>query len=100
MEYFFNLEHIHRIHFIGIGGISMSALAKLCHNNGMIVSGSDRVSSEITDELKNIGIKIFIGHDKANVQNVDAVCYTIAVGEDNVELVEAKRKNLAILSGR
>ena len=74
MEYFFNLEHIHRIHFIGIGGISMSALAKLCHNNGMIVSGSDRVSSEITDELKNIGIKIIIGHDKANVQNVDAVC--------------------------
>ncbi len=74
----------------------MSALAKLCHNNGMIVSGSDRVSSELTDELKNIGIKIFIGHDKANVQNVDAVCYTIAVGEDNVELVEAKRKNLII----
>ena len=96
MEYFFNLEHIHKIHFIGIGGISMSALAKLCHNNGMIVSGSDRVSSEITDELKNIGIKIYIGHDKNNIHNIDAVCYTIAVGKNNVELVEAQRKNIVI----
>lgn len=74
----------------------MSALARLCHNNGMIVSGSDRVASEITDELKNIGIKIFIGHNKANIGDADAVCYTVAVGENNVELVEAKNKKLII----
>lgn len=75
----------------------MSAIAKLCHNNGMIVSGSDRTSSHITDELNNIGIKIFIGHDKNNVANVDAVCYTVAVGEDNVEIVEAKNKKILVL---
>ena len=96
MEYFFNNQHIHKIHFVGIGGISMSSLAKLCHNSGLIVSGSDSKSSNMTDELKNIGIKIFIGHDATNIDNCDTVVYTIAVKESNPEVAQAKNLGLNV----
>ncbi len=74
----------------------MSALAKLCHNSGYIVSGSDRKESEITMELKSLGMKIFIGHDAGNIHNADTVVYTVAVGENNPEILEAKRKKLLL----
>lgn len=75
----------------------MSALAKLCLNNGLIVSGSDCKASNITDELKSLGIKIFIGHNKENILDADTVVYTIAVNESNEEVKEAKRLRLNVL---
>lgn len=70
----------------------MSALAKLCHAKGLKVSGSDRTQSEITDELKNLGIKIYIGHSEKNVpKDCDLLVYTIAVGIDNIEVQRAKQ---------
>ncbi len=83
-----------KIHFIGIGGISMSALAEICLNKNYIVSGSDANESYLLDKLRSQGAKIFIGHKKEHVaDDVDMVVYTAAVHPDNEELVAAKEKN-------
>ena len=68
----------------------MSALAKLCHANGLKVSGSDCKKSQILDELTNLGIKTFSKHSRENIKDIDMVVYTIAGGEDNEEILEAK----------
>jgi len=80
-----------KIHFIGIGGIGVSALAKYYLKSGHKITGSDLVSSEITEALKKKGAKIFLGPQKAqNIQrNVDLVIYSPAVKKDNPELKEA-----------
>lgn len=96
MEYFFDKLNIHRIYFVGIGGISMSALAKLCHNSGYKVTGADRKESEITTELRNLGMKVYIGHNAQNLQDADTVVYTSAVGDCNPEVLEAKKRNLLV----
>ena len=77
-----------RIHFIGIGGISMSGLAELMLEEGFSVSGSDRTPSEITDKLQKLGATVYIGHDKQNVHGADLVVHTAAVHEDNPEMAE------------
>ena len=82
------------IHFIGIGGISMSALAEICINKKYNVSGSDMHGSELTEKLASQGAKIFIGHAKENISDdIDIVVYTAAIHPDNPELIEAKNKN-------
>lgn len=82
------------IHFIGIGGISMSALAEICLNKGYKVSGSDANESYLLDKLRSQGANIFLGHKKEHISdNVDMVVYTAAVHDDNEELVAAKEKN-------
>ena len=83
-----------KIHFIGIGGISMSALAEICINKGYQVSGSDMNESYLLDKLRNQGAKIFIGHSKEHISDdVDMVIYTAAVHEDNPEMIATKEKN-------
>ena len=72
-----------RIHFIGIGGISMSGIAKFFLANGYAVSGSERESSAVTTKLKNLGAKIYIGHKKENVVGADVVVYTSAISDEN-----------------
>ncbi|MFH1036614.1 MAG: Mur ligase family protein, partial [Patescibacteria group bacterium] len=88
------------IHFIGAGGIGVSALAKYYLKAGQKVSGSDLVSSEITDVLKKIGARIFIGKQKAQnlSKNTELVIYSPAVRPDNLEFKEAKRRGLKIQS--
>lgn len=79
-----------KIFFIGIGGISMSALAVICKTIGYDVYGSDRESSDITQNLEKLGIKIYIGHDKNHIDNsFDIVVYTAAISKDNEELVKS-----------
>ncbi len=80
---------IKKIHFIGIGGIGMSGLAEILVNQGFIVTGSDLTKTEITDRLESLGIKVFQGHSKENVQDVDVVVYSSAVQLDNPEVKEA-----------
>jgi len=77
-----------KIHFIGIGGIGVSALAKYYLEKGAKVTGSDLVSSEITEALKKLGAKIFIGKHKAKnlAEDVDLVIYSPAVQKSNPEL--------------
>lgn len=88
-----------KIHFIGIGGISMSALAEICLNKGYDVSGSDMSKSTMTDKLASQGAKIYIGQKKENiVDGLDMVVYTAAIHPDNEELMAAKEKNILTIN--
>ncbi len=94
-----------KIHFIGIGGIGMSGLAKYYLEKGHEITGSDLAFSEITDWLKKQGIKLFMGkHSSGNVtDDVDLIIYSPAVSEDNLELreayqLQAKNQKVEILS--
>ena len=80
-----------KIHFIGIGGIGVSALAQYYLEKGHEVSGSDLVQSEITDFLKNKGITIFIGNASENIRpDLDLVVASPAVPKTNPEYTKAK----------
>jgi UDP-N-acetylmuramate--alanine ligase len=85
------------IHFIGIGGVSMSGIAEILINKGYTVSGSDRNSSKLTEKLSKLGVTIFIGHEDSNVLNSDLVVYTAAIAQDNVELKKAKELNIELM---
>ena len=83
------------VHFIGIGGISMSGFAKLLHNKGFVVTGSDMKKSELTEELEGLGITCKYSCSPENVPaDCDVVVYTAAIKADNAEFLEAKRRNI------
>ncbi len=83
------------IHFIGIGGISMSSLANVLLSRGFDVSGSDQKTSDLTDELKEKGATIYIDQCAENItDDTDLVVYTAAIHEDNPELIAAKEKDI------
>ena len=82
------------IFFVGIGGISMSALAQILKNDGFTVCGSDFKESETTKKLSEDGIKVYIGHKGENIRGAGLVVYTAAVKEDNPELIEAKKQGI------
>ncbi|MGM9550928.1 MAG: UDP-N-acetylmuramate--L-alanine ligase [Clostridia bacterium] len=86
-----------RIHFIGIGGISMSALARILMEDGCIVSGSDSKESNLTKQLEACGAEIFIGHSKEHITNQDIVVHTAAVKSDNPEIIAAKEKGITVI---
>ncbi|NLM06750.1 MAG: UDP-N-acetylmuramate--L-alanine ligase [Tissierellia bacterium] len=85
-------------HFIGIGGVSMSAMAKILKNEGYNVQGSDSHMSSSTDKLLLAGVKVYKGQRKENINGANIVIYTDAVKSDNEELQEAKDKGLKIYS--
>lgn len=92
-------ERLNSVHFIGIGGINMSGVAKLLKRAGVSVSGSDAESSEVTSELERLGIEVFIGHNKQNLgADVDLVIYSSAVPELNPERAEARKRNIPQLT--
>ncbi len=86
-----------RIHLIGIGGSSMNGLAQILKSRGYEVTGSDRDSSPFTKRLLELGIPVFIGHEASQIGNADAVIYSAAIKENNVERVEASKRNLVQL---
>lgn len=87
-----------KIFFIGIGGISMSGIAVICKSLGYGVSGSDRNQSQETEFLKSKDIEVYIGHNSSHItDDIDIVCYTAAIPEDNVELITARKKNITTL---
>lgn len=86
------------IHFIGIGGIGISAIARMALKLGKKVSGSDSHQSLITNELKKLGAKIHIGHNAANVKNPDLIIYTTAINPQNPELKKALQRKIPALS--
>lgn len=97
MYFNLNTDRDKKVHFIGIGGVSMSGLAEILLLKGYNVSGSDMKSSPATDKLSKMGAKIYIGHDSKNVQGADIVVYTAAVNNSNPEMQEAKKLNIPIL---
>ena len=87
------------VHFIGIGGISMSGLAAILLDRGFLVSGSDRSESELTKWLSEAGAKLFYGQRASNIEDsVDLVVYTAAIHPDNPEYAEAARRNIPMLT--
>ena len=87
------------VHFIGIGGISMSGLAEVLLSRGFQVSGSDVNASALTDHLEDDGARIFLGQRASNIGgDVQVVVYTAAIHPDNPEYKEAVRRNLPMLS--
>ena len=97
MSFDFIKDKDKKIHFIGIGGISMSGLAAVLLNSGFKVSGSDFKNSPIVEKLKASGAEIYIGHRSENIKNVDLVVYTAAIPSDNPELLEAQEKNISLM---
>lgn len=91
----FDAKNIRAAHCIGIGGIHVSAVARLLAHRGARVTGSDAVESDEVTRLRAEGIPVTIGHDAANVpKDVDVVIYSDAVPEDNPERVEAKSRDI------
>lgn len=88
------LTGIKKVHFVGIGGAGMSALAKILVEKGYNVSGSDVKESVMTGILRDLGAKIFIGQRAENVQDTEAIVVSSAIRENNPEVVEAKRLGL------
>ncbi|MGI5837169.1 MAG: UDP-N-acetylmuramate--L-alanine ligase [Chloroflexota bacterium] len=88
------LANISRVHFVGIGGIGMSALAELLLAKGKTVTGSDVKGSDLIERLKSLGIAVNIGHSAEAVLGADLVVFTSAARPDNPELEEAKRRGI------
>ncbi len=87
-----------KIHFIGIGGIGLSALARFLKKNGYTITGSDMKSSPITKMLQKEGIKVSIPQSADNITDQSIVIYSAAVKETNPEIKAAKSKNMLLLS--
>ncbi len=88
---------VKQVHFIGIGGSGMSAIAEVLHTLGYVVTGSDLNDSATLRRLSGVGIKTFIGHDARQVDGADAVVTSTAVKPDNPEVVEAKDKGIPLV---
>ena len=87
------------VHFIGIGGISMSGLAEVLLEEGFTISGSDAKESALTRTLEEKGAKIYYGQRGSNIgSDVQAVVYTAAIHPDNPEFARAKELNLPMLT--
>ncbi len=85
------------IYFIGIGGVSMSSLARMLHDLGVSVTGSDRTRSDITDELCEDGIKVRIGHSGEGLERCSAFVYNAAISPDNPEYMYAEKNGLPLI---
>ncbi len=87
-----------RVHFIGVGGISMSAIAEILLAKGYEVSGSDMGYNSLIEQLEQKGMKFLGSHSAENItDDIDTVVYTVAVKYDNPELVEARRRNIEVI---
>lgn len=87
-------EHVH---FIGIGGYGMSAIARVMLDLGYRVTGSDLARQELVDKLAARGAEVYIGHEAKNISGADIVVYSTALSKDNVEMLEAERLQIPIL---
>jgi UDP-N-acetylmuramate--alanine ligase len=83
-----------KFHFIGIGGIGVSAVARVLHQKGAIIQGSDVRESQLTKSLRDLGIFVTIGHQAELVVDADFVVYSTAVPKNNIEWVEAKKRGI------
>ncbi|MBN3033890.1 MAG: UDP-N-acetylmuramate--L-alanine ligase [Candidatus Saganbacteria bacterium] len=92
-----DLERMKNVHLVGIGGCGMSGIAKVLLEMGFKVSGSDQKEGVNTIRLKDLGVRIFIGHGSSQVRDADLLVYSSAVRADNPELAEAAAKGIRIV---
>jgi UDP-N-acetylmuramate--alanine ligase len=88
---------IKELYFVGIGGSGMSGIAEILFNLGYKISGSDIYSTEITDRLQSLGIMVYDRHDPENIGAANVVVISSAVGEDNPEVIEARKRGIAVI---
>jgi UDP-N-acetylmuramate--alanine ligase len=88
---------IRHIHFVGIGGAGMSGIAEILHNLGYTVSGSDLSDSATSRRLAQLGLRVSIGHDAANIEGANAVVTSTAVKSDNPEVIAARAKRIPVV---
>ncbi len=94
----YSMKHaVKHIHFIGIGGSGMSAIAEVLHTLGYVITGSDLRDSVTLRRLAGLGITTFVGHNSANVEGADAVVTSTAVKDDNVEVLAARERKISIV---
>ena len=91
------MRRIRRVHFVGVGGAGMNGIAEVVANQGFDVSGSDLKKSGVTRHLKELGVKIFIGHDAAHVAGVDVLVVSAAVPENNPEVLAAREARIPVV---
>ncbi len=84
-------DELGRVHFVGIGGAGLSGVARIMLARGIAVSGSDASDSPTLDALRSLGARVAVGHDAANVHDVDTLVVSVAVRDDNPEVAEARR---------
>jgi UDP-N-acetylmuramate--alanine ligase len=92
-----DLDKIRNIHFIGIGGAGMSALANVLMKRGYHVSGSDAKPGYMANQLAKEGALVFIGHAACQIERAEAVVVSTAIHEDNPELVEARKRKVPVI---
>lgn len=83
------LNKVNKIHFVGIGGSGMCPLAEILHGQGYTLTGSDNNESDPLRRIKNLGIKVYMGHSAENVEGAELVVYSAAISKDNPELLRA-----------
>ena len=89
-----------KIHFVGIGGIGLSGIARLLKSYGHEISGSDIIETSLTKKLESEGIKVTIPHSSDAINNQDLVIFTAVAKEDNPEIMEAKKRGIKTISRR
>ena len=87
-----------RVHVVGVGGAGMSALARLLVEAGCVVSGSDAAASAELDDLRTVGVTVYVGHDAAHVDGAAVVTWSPAVATDNVELTAASERGALMVA--
>lgn len=90
-------DDLGRVHFVGVGGSGMSGIAHMFHRAGIPITGSDRSDNYNTEDLRALGVDIFIGHDERNVGDIDTLVFTGALWEDNPEYLYAKAHGKQLL---
>ncbi len=88
---------VRHIHFVGLGGSGMSAIAEVLHTLGYVVSGSDQADTSTLRRLAQLGIQTYVGHSADNVVGADAVVISTAVKADNLEVLAAREKRISIV---
>ena len=91
------MRRIKNIHFIGIGGVGMSGIAEVFHNLGYVISGSDIAEGPMVRHLRDLGIKIQIGHREQNIETAHVVVVSTAIDNDNPEINAAKALRIPIV---
>lgn len=91
------MRRIDSIHFVGIGGAGMCGIAEVLVNQGYRVSGSDIKESGVTKRLESLGIKVFIGHDQANIDEADVIVVSSAIDKTNPEIQAALARHLPVV---
>ncbi|SFX11043.1 UDP-N-acetylmuramate--L-alanine ligase [Thermoactinomyces sp. DSM 45891] len=86
-----------RVHFIGIGGYGMSAIARVLLDMGFPVSGSDVAVNSLVERLIKRGAKVTMGHQAENVHGADLIVYSTSISQDNAEIEEAKRRGIEVI---